>query len=286
MAPTHILDDMVANATASVSDSMYQLMLFWPNAIAYIISSILQMLIFIDSSMHQLMLPLRQYGVYLRGMVPKSIEFASSSMSQLPLFIHALVSGSLSQLLLFFHPHEVTILAFGILSSVLIPASFLCLVLPEIEEDYHLFPNEVDFEAEDFPLNTHRFLWVGFGVTLLLSKVWPILDLVDRVSKRFTGYGVAISVGVSQIFASIGYLFAVHDPQDADRGHPLIRAVEDTTLASMETAYDRSKAVVRIAFSQVKKYVWRSLQGLLSYITEDVVVVGMRSWRRGRQDSR
>jgi hypothetical protein len=290
MAPTHPLDKMVDDAIASVSDSTYQLLLLIGRyerqlraqvlyATAFIFNSILQLLLWIDSSMlemwlftisskAQLMQSLHQFKVGF-------IAWASSSMSQPLLFFHAFASSSTWQPLPFFHQHEVEFLAFGLLSSLLISASLIHLVLPEIEEDYPLLPNEVDFEAEDFPLNTHRFLWVGFGVALLISNAWPILDLVERVSKRFTGYGLAMFAGVSHVFSSIGYLFAVHDPQHADGGHPLIRVVEDTTLASMQIAYYKSRAGMRIAFSQVKRYVWGNVQGLLSYITEGVIVVGM-----------
>jgi hypothetical protein len=188
--------------------------------------------IFINKKMPRLMLYLYQYELLARKIYREitleATSFSSSCMSQLlqlfnwrqgfsremALKATAFADSCMSQLLLVLFPYESDLLLFGVLNCVLQPAFFLYIFLPEFEDEYHLFPNEVDnFGDEQFLGIAHIVMSVGFGGTAYIatSTCFSIVEFVTHFWSKLLGYSLVIVAGVAPLFSSIGYLLFVHD---------------------------------------------------------------------------
>jgi hypothetical protein len=241
--------------------------------------------IFVNKKMPRLMLYLYQYELLAhkiyREITLEATSFSSSCMSQLlqlfnwrqgfsremALKATAFADSCMSQLLLVLFPYESDLLLFGVLNCVLQPAFFLYIFLPQFEDEYHLFPNEVDnFGDEQFLGIAHIVMSVGFGGTAYIatSTCFSIVEFGIHFWSKLLGYSLVIVAGVAPLFSSIGYLLFVHDGRYETDTHPLVKVVEDKSLD-----------IMRLAVSQLMKYGKRTLTGLLSYMKDSAFVVLM-----------
>ena len=155
----------------------------------------------------------------------------------------AFASSSTSQLLLFFHQYEVEFLVFALFSSLFLFAYGLHLVLPEIHDEYHLFPTEVSLEDEDFTESDHCIMALGFGVTGIIINVWPILGFVQRVSTKLARYSWEswMVTGMALVLLALGNL-AFHDGHDkARRVNPEVLILQVLALVVAKACWKKMK---------------------------------------------
>jgi hypothetical protein len=145
--------------------------------------------------------------VQIWNMVSKAYEFAS-----------------VSQLLLFlcYYFHESDLLLTAIVLGHLLLAWFLCLLLPEIEDEFQLLPDEIDPADDHFehlPIGAHLFMSVGLAAAALFAI---------RTYYSWEATGLVLMIAVLGLL--LGFFFGGRDPDNGGL-HPLVIALEDACLA-------------------------------------------------------
>lgn len=173
---------ILLDITAQVNNSLAELM-FWLHQY-----EIFNAIAFACSNWSQPFLFLYQYAILLWEMVPEAIASAGNGMSQLLLSLWS-------------HESDV-LLTVGVLGPVLLLADFLYLVLPEIEGDHHLIPNELEDNEESLPVQAGLVLLIGVGLTAAAAAaasnardvLWASQWLRSYTTERMDLFGMCLGL--------------------------------------------------------------------------------------------
>ena len=132
--------------------------------------------------------------------------------------------ASVSQLLPFlcYYFHESDLLLTAIVPGHLLLAWLLCLLLPEIEDEFQLLPDEIDpadDHFEHFPIGAHLFMSIGLAAAALF---------VIRTYYSWEATGLVLMIAVLGLL--LGFFFGGRDPDNGGL-HPLVVGLEDACLA-------------------------------------------------------